>query len=125
MSEKLIFYQSEYRLYGSFDGGEINTKSGSLNMVNFILANTVFPIVVNMLLAFRFMPMPVAFGTLVGSTLLLFGANIYFFSKHPRHRFLIGVVAILNILSLILISHIGVVTGAPALLSLLARPLWS
>lgn len=94
-------------------------------MIKFLLANTLFPIAVNILLSLRLMPMPVAFWTLIGSALLLLGANIFFFSNHPKYRLLIGSVAILNILSLILISHIGVITGAPVLISLLARPLLS
>ena len=88
-------------------------------MIKFILANTVFPLIFTALLKVIPFPIPATFWVVLGGAILLFAANVYFFTVLPRFRIIIGFIALSNVAALILLGMVSAFTAMPVVVSLL------
>ena len=88
-------------------------------MIKFILANTLFPLIFTALLKVIPFPTSATFWIVLGGAILLFAANVYFFTVLPRFRIIIGFIALLNVAALILLGMVSAFTATPAVVSLL------
>ena len=88
------------------------------NIIKFILANTLFPLIFTGLLKIIPFPIPATFWIVLGGAILLLAANVYFFTVLPRFRIIIGFIALLNVAAFILLGMVSAFTATPVIVSL-------